>query len=54
MALRREVRLRKEFLHKKQESLQQSQTIDKKRQLKEALDEGKVHALVNLKSVTFS
>ena len=34
------MRLRKEFLKKKQESLQQSQTIQKKRQLKEALDEG--------------
>ena len=40
MALRREVRLRKEYLHQKQQSLQQRSTLDKKRQLREALDEG--------------
>ena len=41
MSLRREVRLRKEFLLKKEHELKESQTASKKRQLMEALEEGK-------------
>jgi hypothetical protein len=43
--LRREVRLRKEFLLKKEKDLQASQTISKKRLLQEALDSGHLEIL---------
>lgn len=38
--LRREIRLRKEFLLKKEKELQASQTISKKRLLQDALESG--------------
>lgn len=41
MSLRRQIRLRKEFLYKKHQDAQESQRDDKKRKLQEALDEGK-------------
>lgn len=41
MAIRREIRLRKEFLHKKQQESQDVIRNDKKRLLKGAIDEGK-------------
>ena len=41
MSVRREVRLRREFLFKKQQAVQESQRDDKKRKLRNALDEGK-------------
>lgn len=41
MAIRREIRLRKEFLYKRQQEAQAVVTNEKKRQLKEALDENK-------------
>jgi U3 small nucleolar ribonucleoprotein protein IMP4 len=41
MSVRRQIRLRKEFLHKKHESMQQTARDDKKRKLKSAIDEGK-------------
>ena len=41
MSLRREVRLRKEYLYKKQQDNQQGTRSDKKRALQEAVDEGK-------------
>lgn len=41
MSARRQIRLRKEFIHKKQIDLQQSARDDKKRKLIEAIDEGK-------------
>jgi len=41
MSARREVRLRKEFLYKKQQAVQEVQRGDKKRKLRDALDEGK-------------
>lgn len=41
MSIRREVRLRKEFLFKKQQSSQETITADKKRKLQSAIDEGK-------------
>lgn len=40
MALRRETRLRKEFLYKKQQDIQNSTRSEKKRVLKEALENG--------------
>eukprot|EP00602_Paraphysomonas_sp_CaronLab_P005759 CAMPEP_0185034386 /NCGR_PEP_ID=MMETSP1103-20130426/24232_1 /TAXON_ID=36769 /ORGANISM="Paraphysomonas bandaiensis, Strain Caron Lab Isolate" /LENGTH=283 /DNA_ID=CAMNT_0027571027 /DNA_START=30 /DNA_END=878 /DNA_ORIENTATION=- len=41
MALRREVRLRKEFLLRKEHESHTTQTLQKKRQLQEAINEGK-------------
>lgn len=41
MSVRRQIRLRKEFLYKKQIETQQSIRDDKKRKLKDAIDEGK-------------
>ena len=41
MAIRREVRLRKEFLYRKQQDQQNETKTEKKRKLKEAIDEGK-------------
>lgn len=40
MSVRREVRLRKEYLFKAQQNAQQAVRNDKKRKLKDALDEG--------------
>ena len=39
--IRREVRLRKEFLFKRELDAQNATKVDKKRKLKEAIDEGK-------------
>ena len=41
MAIRREVRLRKEFLFKRELESQQAVKNDKKRKISEAIDEGK-------------
>lgn len=41
MALRREIRLRKEYLLKKQKETQEVVVNEKKRKLKEAIEEGK-------------
>lgn len=41
MAIRREIRLRKEFLHRKQIDVNEMIKVDKKRKIKEAIDEGK-------------
>ena len=41
MAVRREVRLRKEFLYRKQQERQNETKTEKKRKLKDAIDEGK-------------
>jgi U3 small nucleolar ribonucleoprotein protein IMP4 len=41
MSIRREIRLRKDFLYKKQQDAQQAIITEKKRKLKSALDEGK-------------
>jgi U3 small nucleolar ribonucleoprotein protein IMP4 len=41
MSIRREIRLRKDFLYKKQIDAQQTITNEKKRKLKTAIDEGK-------------
>lgn len=41
MSVRRETRLRKEFLFKKQQSVQDTLRDDKKRKLRHAMDEGK-------------
>ena len=41
MAIRREIRLRKEFLYKRQQSAQSDVTNEKKRKLKEAVNDGK-------------
>ena len=43
MSLRREVRLRKEFLFKKQLDAQHNARGEKKRLLQEAIEEGTVH-----------
>jgi hypothetical protein len=40
MALRRETRLRKEFLYKKQQDVQRSTRNEKKRLLKDAIEQG--------------
>ena len=40
MAIRREVRLRKEFLFKRERETQNATKKDKKRKLKDAIDEG--------------
>jgi U3 small nucleolar ribonucleoprotein protein IMP4 len=41
MAIRREIRLRKDFLYRKQVDAQQTIRNDKKRKIKSALEEGK-------------
>ena len=41
MAIRREIRLRKEFLHRKQVDVNEMLKVDKKRKIKAAIDEGK-------------
>ena len=41
MAIRREIRLRKEFLHRKQVDVNEMIKSDKKRKIKSAIDEGK-------------
>ena len=41
MSIRREIRLRKEFLHRKQVDINEMIKVDKKRKIKSAIDEGK-------------
>ena len=41
MSIRREIRLRKEFLHRKQTDINEMIKLDKKRKIKSAIDQGK-------------
>jgi hypothetical protein len=48
MAIRREVRLRKEFLFKCQQTAQAAAKTSKKRSLQDAIDEGKLRLFLGL------